>query len=82
MLDVSQDSKYNLVVMLEIHVDDLVAKRKNFVVIDNQLLKISIDFRSIFLFIKVNANLIYAILQISLDIYLSIFEDILFLIFS
>ena len=48
--------------MFKIHVDNLVAKRKNIVVIDNQFLKLSIDFRSMLFFVKVDANLIYAIL--------------------
>ena len=62
MLDVSHDSKYNSVAMLEIHVDDLAAKEKNIVVIDNQFLKLSIDLRSMLLFVKVDANLIHVIL--------------------
>ena len=81
MLDVFHDSKYSSVAMFKIHIDDLAAKEKNIIVINNHLLKLSIDFRSMLLFIKVDANLIHAILQISLDIYLSIFEDIFFLIF-
>ena len=62
MLDVSHDSKYNSVAMLEIHVDDLATKEKNIIIIDNQLLKLSTDLRSMLLFIKVDANLIHAIL--------------------
>ena len=67
--------------MLEIHVDDLAIKEKNIIIINNQLLKFSIDFRSMLFFIKVDANLIHTILQISLDICLSIFKNIFFLIF-
>ena len=62
MLDIFHDSKCNSVAMLEIHVDDLVAKEKNIVVIDNQLLKLSIDLRSMLFFVKVDANLIHTIL--------------------
>ena len=61
-IDVSHDSKCSLVAMLEIHVDHLVAKEKNVVVTNNQFLKLSIDFRSMLLFIRVDANLIHAIL--------------------
>ena len=62
MLDISHDSKCSSVAMLEIHVDDLAAKEKKIVVIDNQLLKLSTDLRSMLLFVRVDANLIHAIL--------------------
>ena len=48
--------------MFEIHVDELAAEEKNIVVIDNQLLKLSTDFRSMLFFVKIDANLIHAIL--------------------